>query len=333
MADNTHKLAARKALKSLRADAQLIAGDNASDERLIHKLKNELDTLIDTLAEMLGADESLAFVAYKTSCVLAIDEQEVLANGQREIVVTKLSEWHHLWTVLNYYKQFYVPDECSTRFVSRMPGIIVTRLPATIVINVIDKINFKKDIIQALVQDGRNHQQRHEFIHDMFPQVMTEQLYRHIRYTLLPINRVWFRWESRRQVNKTYTNDDAIQWLAEQEKKPKGLYAPDEWIAHVKAAAALIKKSEFKHVQRQREYRVLPSCDYNYYLGDKPERTRKNGKFNATTPWILFNQPENRLPGGTPLTTYVSTEKLDNKKQTANTQSIFMPLKLIGVAK
>lgn len=301
--------------------------NDANDSKTLHILKTELDTLITVLTTMLANDSKLKFVGYEMSPVLACDEAQVLSHGQQQIAVTQLSQWQHLWTVLNYYQRFLVADKCSTRFVSRMPGIIVSSLPATIVMSVVEQINAKKDQIKAVIQKGRNHQQRHQFIHQLFPQIMTEQLYRHIRFSQLPISRVWFRWETSRQVNKTYSNQDAIAWLEQQRHKPKGLFEATEWLAAINNAVEQIELGKYKYVQRERQYRVFPHCEYSYYLDDE----RKTGKFNPTSPWLLLEQPHNALPGGTPLKSFQRLTPLKKTQLKAKSQSIFKPLKLIGV--
>lgn len=297
------------------------------DSKTALLLKTELDTLIKVLTTMLADDSKLNFVGYEMAPVLAVDEEQVLSHGQQYIAVTQLNQWQHLHRVLNYYQRFLVADKCSTRFVSRMPGIIVSSLPATIVIGLVEQINDKKDQLKAVIQKNRNHQQRHQFIHQLFPQVMTEQLYRHIRYSQLPINRVWFRWETSRQVNKTYSNQDAIAWLELQRSKPKGLFAAAEWLAAIDNAIGQIEQGHYKYVQRERQYRVFPHCEYSYYLDDE----RKTGKFNPTSPWLLLAQPHNALPGGTPLKSFQRLTPIKKTQLKAKSQSIFKPLKLIGI--
>ncbi len=293
----------------------------------VKMLMAQLISLTDKLSDLLDNDDSLSFIGYETSPVLSINEEQVLAHGQPFIEVTKLNEWLHRLTVLNYYKRFYVADGCSTRFVSRMPGLIVSSLPADTVINLIDQINSKKDAIKTIVQHNRNHQQRHAFIHQMFPQVMTEQLYRHISYSQRQVKSVWFSWCRSRQVNYSYTPKEAINWLAEQKHKPKAFVDLQEWQANIEATMAKIQQGNYRSIQREKVYRTFPVTDYSHYVNDKLKTTR----FNAIMPWILLDQKSNSLPSGTELKSFVRDENPPQSKLPPGAESLFRPLKLIGI--
>jgi hypothetical protein len=297
-----------------------------NEEYQLKMLMANLEGLLDALADLLNTDESLTFVGYETSQVQKVDEDQVLANGQKVIEVATLDQWQHRSTVLGYYKRFYLTDGCSSRFVSRMPGLIVSSLPADVVINLIDQINTKKDEIKAVVQHQRNHQQRHTFIHQVFPQVMTEQLYRRISYSQRQVKSVWFSWCKSRQVNYTYTPEAAIKYLAEQVKKPKGLFTPQEWQANIEATIVKIQQDNYRSIQRERVYRTFPVVDHSYYANGK----LKTNRFNAIMPWILLDQAKPDLPSGSGLNSFVHDEIPAVHQLPAGAQSVFKPLKLIG---
>lgn len=302
-----------------------------SEKAEILVLMTQLETMIDNLITVLNSDDSLLFVGYEAHPVKTMEEKHALDNGQENINVTTLNCWNDRYTVLNYFKRFYVRDGDSTRFVSRMPGLIQTQLPAATIIALITQINHKKNEIKTLVRKNRNSQQRHAFIHEVFPQIMTEQVYRHIRYTQEEIKSVWFRWKTKLQTNRTYSNQAAIQFLEAQKEKPKGLFLANEWAAHIEAVIHKIESGQFKYIQRQHDYRTFPDCHYSFYdyQQENQQKSYRKNRFSATTPWILLNQPHHVLPKGTPLSTYkVPQRKIKSDKQI---DWLFAPLKIIGV--
>ena len=293
----------------------------------VKMLMAQLNGLLDALTDLLDSDEKLQFIAYRPELVSIKDEKDVLANGRKRIKVEVLDQWQHKLTVLDYYKKFYATEGYSTRFVSRSPGVIVSSLPAKMVINLVNQINLVKDNIKAIVQKGRDHLKRHEFIHQLFPQIMTEQLYRHINISQRQIRSIWFSWCSKRQVNQSYNIDEAIQWLAEQGAKPRKPFTEQEWQAHIDAVITKIQNGRYKNIQRQRTYRTFPVADYSHYEDGK----LKTNRINAIMPWILLDQPEIKLPPGTGLTSFVAKESPIIAKSTGRSEVLFKPLKLIGV--
>lgn len=312
------------------------------DKQQLDLLMAELNSKIDKLIDYLASDNKLALVGYETQPVSNQEQNKALAQGQAFIEVTTYgcdtdtgtdtgtgtgtdsSDKSH---ILNYFKRFYAAHQASTRFVSRMPGIINCHLPAQKVIGLVKQINDIKDNIKILVQTDRNHHQRHQFIHDAIPTVMTEQLYRHIHCTQMPIKSLWFGWRLKRQTNKSLTHPQAIELLHNHIDKPKGDIDPKQWQAMINAAINSIHNSPTVKIQQLREYKTHPTCAYSYY--DSQEQL-KRGKISIAMPWILLDQPNVQLPVRTPLKSF------DSKDYRAHNQakphiSIFDPLKLIGL--
>lgn len=287
----------------------------------------QLVSLIDHLTELLDTNQALEAVAYETAHVDAADQNTVLANGKQSIEVNKLDQWHHRWTVLHYFKRFYAADEASTRYVSRMPGIIVTGVSSDVIMPLIQQINDLKDQIADEVRQGRSPYLRHKFIHEAFPQVMTEQLYRHIKVESSPVKSVWFKWVHR-HVPITLAPKSAINWLIEQRGKLRGNYLPAEWEASIDAIISDIEQGHYKRLQRRRTYKSFPVCDYSYYDALGKCKTKS---FNATVPLILVNQPDDAFPRHSPLKTFIASEQpAPEDNQPANATMLFRPLNLVG---
>lgn len=306
-----------------------------SDETQAKLLMAELKAHIKSLISILNADENLKFVGFEIEPVKLDDEESVLANGRSRISVKKLSDWQHRLKVLHYLGSFYSSDGHSTRFVSHMPGLIVSSLPPEVVICLIEQINKTKSDLHELVAGKhlkpkplRNHKERHEFIHNAFPAIMTEQVYRKIPYTTRKVRSVWFNWIYKRQVNKVYDKDGAIAWLQKQIDRPKGLFIQEDWKAKIKSVIRDIEIGGFKSIQREREYRTFPELAYSYYDDDK----RKTATINATMPWIMLGQATNSLPGGTDLGDFDrATVKISGVPRGSTIEPLFSALKLVGV--
>ena len=254
------------------------------DKQQLDHLMAELNSQIDKLISYLHSDAKLTLVGFETQPVSNKEQNKALVKGQSYIEVNEYdgdkpaSKAH----ILNYYKRFYAAHQASTRFVSRMPGIINCHLPAEIVIGLVTQINHIKDNIKFVVQNGRNHHQRHQFIHDAIPTVMTEQLYRHIHCTQMPIKSLWFGWRLKRQTNNTLTHQQAIELLHNHIDKPKGDIDPKQWQAMINAAINDIHNSPKVKLQQQREYKTHPTCAYSYYDN---EQHLKRGKISIAMPW------------------------------------------------
>ena len=305
---------------------QKLDNKELQDKQQLENLMGQLNTQIDKLIAYLASDTKLNLVGFETQPVSQEQQNKALAKGQSFIEVKAYNnkDKNH---VLNYFKRFYAAHKASTRFVSRMPGVINCQLPAEKVIGLVKHINELKDQIKAIVQTGRNHNQRHEFIHDAMPSVMTEQLYRHIHCTQMPIKSLWFGWRLKRQTNNSLTHQQAIDLLHKHMDKPKGEIDAKQWQAMINTAINDIRNNPNAKLQQQRQYKTHPTCAYSFY---NSEEQLKRGKISIAMPWILLNQASEKLPMRTPLKSF------DSKNHSAQNQakpqiSIFEPLKLIDV--
>ena len=210
-----------------------------------------------------------------------------------------------------------------------MPGVIQTSIANDDIIEQIQHINQTKDQIKHLVQTGRNHYQRHEFIHQALPRVMTEQLYRHIHYSTKQMKSIWFGWRVKRQTNQSLTQLQAIDLLKENSLKPKGYIPQQQWQAMIDVAIDQIQTQSFKRIQRQRQYKTHPTMAYSYY--DQSDQL-KRGKISIATPIILLAQTYKHWPVRTPLEDFNAGVHQNIQDDTVvNSVELFKPLKLIGI--
>lgn len=250
-------------------------------------LEQEVNTLIALIAK-----QNPAFLGFEIERITKEAEKEALLNGITSIKVKPLNQWQHLYAVLGSWKTFTKDIETySSKFVDRMPGIIVALENTEQIIQIVSNINNLKDELAFIVRKRRNTQQRHEFIHQQQAWVMTDQLYRHIHLMLDEVTNVWFNWTSR-PVPKRMSLQEATDYLSRKKNKPKFLFSNEEWQAIINNAINDVNSGLFSHVQRYKAYRVFPTVEFQINENGQKKTIKKN----ATIPIILLGQKENCLP-------------------------------------
>ena len=209
-------------------------------------------------------------------------------------------------SLLNYHQQYYRDISLSTRFVDRKPGLVVVDRQKDKIRALVITINFLKDEIMAIVNKDRNRLQRHDFIHRLFPRIMTVQLRRHIHIIEDNVTNAWFNWTSR-PIPETLTIEESILFLELEKDKPRGLITPEEWKAIIDTSIANIRTSSYKSIQRLKRLKLLPIMSYQY----KEDGVDKRKTKNANTPVLLLGQQDERLPKTSTLQNYFKPD--DNK--------------------
>jgi len=290
------------------------------------ELQNDIQQLIDIISS-----SQPSFVGFNIQRITKADEKKCMLSGIDELSVSPLKEWNQLHTVLKSWSSFYSNISMSTQYVDRLPGIVVINDSSEEILGLIRKINKLKDDIANIVRKNRNPYQRHEFIHHVFPGIMTEQVYRHIHLISVPVTNAWFNWTSR-PVPKSMTIEQCITFLKAQSDKPKYLYIEEEWKAMINSTIESIRVSNFSSIQRYKAFKVFPTIELQYIDEDG---IKKRIKKNATTPFILCMQPTTALPKYTNLNNYSATEHSRSKtpKLSKNKVMINKVLGLVGVNK
>ena len=299
-------------------------GDKIELVEQMEKLK-----ALNTQLVELCAQQKPAFIGFDIERITIEMEKDVLRNGVKTLNVNTLDDWTQLYKVLESWGRFYKSADHSTKFVDRLPGIVVITDNITNIKMLVDNINLLKKEIAHTVRENRDPYQRHQFIHDTFQGIMTEQVYRDIRYFDNNVTNVWFNWASR-PVPKSFTIKEAQQMLDEQLKRPKYLMSDQEWTKMIHHVKSEISTGNFSSIQQMKEFRVLPTIEMQHIskLGIK-----KRAKHNATTPWILLGQEKNELPKFSTLKPYVNNKADQSIKVRPNKVLLNPYLKLVGVKK
>lgn len=263
-------------------------------------------------------------VGFKLERILKIDEEQTIKEGISSIEVTDAS--HN--QVVNFHHRYYCDKLLSTQFVERMPGLIVVNERRNEVIDCVKQINLDKDNLMAIIRRQGDKYVRHQFIHDTFPRIMTDQFRRHIHVIDKQVTNSWFNWTSR-PIPQTFSIDKAISLLQVEIDNPKGLYSAKEWKAMLDIIITDLRSGVFIKVQRHKALKLLPTMVYQALDSDG---VKKRYTTNANVPFLLLNQDKGLLPKYSELNNYVKKEgdkaaPLNSKKKAL----LNAHLKLIGV--
>ncbi|WP_448248368.1 DNA replication terminus site-binding protein [Thalassotalea agariperforans] len=301
---------------------------NMGDTEQLIKTMDQLNSLTKQLIECCQSQQP-QYIVFEIEKIKTDDEDKVLRDGIQSLNVSPLFDNNprQLYQVLASWKQFYKADGYSTKFVDRLPGIVVITENCQMIKTLVDKINRTKDIIASIVRNGRDQYERHKFIHDTFNFIMTEQVYRHIHYFEHDVSNAWFNW-ARRPVPKTYSIEQALKMLEEQFNRPKYFIAEKDWQQMITAAINDVNSGTFDYIQQLKDYRVLPTIELQYINEDNIKKRKKS---NATTPVILLGQNNKTLPKFSNLKAYINKNKDQAIKLRTNKTMINPYLKLVGV--
>ncbi len=297
-------------------------GDSAELKVEMGQLVELNNTLIDICVK-----QNPAFIGFKIEQVSKDDEESYIHKGITSLKVDTLDKSHSLHVVLAAWGSYYKADGFSTKYVERLPGLVVINEQQDHVLELVTEINHKKNIVANIVQTGRDQYQRHQFIHDAFEFIMTEQVYRKITIFEDNITNAWFNWTSR-PVPKTLSIEEAKSILEKQKNKPKNMLSPTEWTKIVNQCINNISSSQFQSIQQLREFRVLPTVELQSVdIYGQKKRTKRN----ATTPIILLNQSNNSLPKFSLLNDYIATEQKQRNRFSNNKVLLSNYFNLVGV--
>lgn len=285
-------------------------------------------TLTKELIEVVS-EQKPNFVGFDIEPVLKRNEVEYMDGQIKRLSVTTRVDWHELVGTLNSWKTFYKQDNESTLFTSRFPGFVVVSDKKEQVRSLVTQINnHKADIAQA-IRHNRNERQRHEYIHQLFPGIITDLLYRQIHVIEDNVTNSWFNWTSR-NVPYTMKPSEAKAWLQRIVDKPRLNHEPEQWKARINALIADVDSRIYPKFQRYKSYKCLPTIETKQtdHRGQS-----KRVKRNATTPIILLGQNGDTLPVYSSLGNYdASNHKHNGINGIAKNKDILdNELKLIGV--
>jgi DNA replication terminus site-binding protein len=296
----------------------------------IKYLMAELNVQHSVLLQLIS-DTEPKFVAFNIQTISKKDEASVITDGIQSLEVKSLEKRYHLSQILGFWSKYYKEDGVSTQFVERMPGLVVVSSKKQEIRYLTEQINSLKIKISKVVRNGRDHIQRHKFIHDAFPRIMTDQLYRKIHVIDNNVQRVWFNWTSR-PIPRLLSNEQAVILLKKHEYNPSGLMTSEEWRLMIKAQIEDIRCELYSRIYVKKDFRLLPVLTYKEEEGKGIfKRKTKNG----CTPMLLLAQDSNSLPLFTHLESYHKPTMSEHIPLVKLTDKVYINayLKLIGIVR
>lgn len=299
---------------------------NYSDFDVTEKLK-EIESDIDLLMTLCASKET-KFIGFNIAGVTKEQEKNALQEQIDSIAVTPLSEWFHIHHVILGWKAFYKRFDLSTRFVDRYPGLVVPAENHKEIALQVKKINANKKEFAEMIRCERTQQESHEYIHSLFPQIMTDQIYRKIRVVDQTVTKAWFNWTTR-NVPETFTKEEAKTYLEGLKRRPRFMFDKEDWISLVDKLITDVDSGIYDKFQKFKNYKQIPTVELQ--MVDE-HGIIKRQKITATTPIILLKQPGNALPKGTPLTDYIAKDHKGGMSQLPPNKVILdRQLKFIGI--
>lgn len=296
------------------------------DFATVRTLMAQLMSSLESLISLVSAQKPF-FVGYDIERITKEDEKTCIAQGVKTLDVKILNHWTQLHKVLNAWKDFYAPQTGSTMFVHRLPGFVTIIENQDEVLELVNSINLIKDNIAKTVRKNRDKHQRHTFIHTAFPGIMTEQLYRKIQFKTDHVNNVWFNW-ARRPVPKSFTLEEAVAHVEKLKSIPPIDYNQTDWVVRLDKVINNINSGCFVSIQKLKEFRLLPTIEFNMIIDEQRTRSRHN----ATVPFILFGQMKKLNPTYSELLPFDKASRNNTSAFDATTKEMIDPyLSLVGV--
>jgi hypothetical protein len=261
---------------------------------------------MSTLLSLLN-NNVIDFRFFQIEDIAAIDENDVREHGAKFLQVIPMHDARFRNEAIRYLNKTSKAIGHSTLYVSRAPGLLLVNHSQAEIIEVIHQLNSAKDKLALSVQykteyddpkkfyaeeNKRDKYQRHKFLHDALPGVMSEQLYRHVQFIDEPVSNVWFNWVQR-PVNKKMDKVSARTYIYNQIPRPRDQFTASQW--KLRLEEVLERFGEYDFFETKRLLRNMPIMTYKY-----SEQSKRNTK-NANTPVILLNQQSEGMPKTTDL--------------------------------
>lgn len=273
-----------------------------SNKQKFQELMDRYNNVIGELSHLL-AKVSSHCIGYDIEDIHKNDEQSAKEFGVQFLKVDHLGPKHksQIISSLNFVRK---ERSYSTQFVSRYPGIIVVEQQSSTIKQLVEHINELKvqladtvryfnlvvqDTNKSTARQARDKHQKHKFIHDLEPGIMTEQLYRNIQIIEEPVTHCWFNW-TQRPVSVNLKGQKAVKWLDSLRDKPRSGFTKDQWQMRLDEITLQLKNYDF--IQHYRLLRHIPICTYQTVQNNTLKRHTKN----ANTPFILLGQDRGQLP-------------------------------------
>lgn len=204
-----------------------------------------------------------------------------MQNGIHELNVMHHTDNKAVRVSKRAWQEYFVEDGASTKYVKRYAGFIVCQnSDALALISQINNKNEIKDCVRdpyistsGQILHRRNHRQKHEFIHEAAPRIMTVQLYRHIKVISDPVQSLSFSW-TQKSAPLRMSKQQALNYVGKH-------YASEEVSSLRKLVLEKIELSSWQVFEKPRVHNAI--IVISRYDG------KSTANIQATTPIVISN--------------------------------------------
>lgn len=244
-----------------------------SEEKLIcYDMFSELSQLMSNiedkhaeLFEELHACDLIGAEAFRIPRVMKDEESEPV----EKIVVTPVKGHTAYHEAIRAYKNLYAEEGYSSKAAFRLPGYIqVSPRSSCRITKIVDQINSLAEAFKSKVTTISGASERHAIIHQLFPGLITKQLYRRL-HTVEDVSSMGFFWAKKFVTNKTSKNA-VLELLRSQRTKPPQGVLSSVWSSFVQDEMKLISELPSDcELRFKRPARVSPAV--NIDAGEKKQ--------------------------------------------------------------
>lgn len=186
----------------------------------------QITQLFDELSHSVQTSELISAEVFKLPVVNRGAEHLKI----EEIPVIHLRGERAFFEATQSFRKMYADEGVSTKAAFRLPGYIQLSSSKGNIKQIVSLINKHKKLFQQEVQKIEGAKKKHDLIHELFPGLITKQLYRRLHTVEDNISYMGFFWANRFVTYKT-TKDEVIASIKKQMNHPPKGTDPTEWIS------------------------------------------------------------------------------------------------------
>lgn len=186
----------------------------------------QITQLFDDLRDTVQSSEFITAEVFKLPVVNRGAEHLKI----EEIPVEHLHGERAFFEGVQSFRKMYADEGVSTKAAYRLPGYIQLGSSKGSIKKIISQINSHKELFKLEVQKIEGAKKKHDLIHELFPGLITKQLYRKLHTVDDNISSMGFFWANRFVTYKT-TKDEVIASIKKQMNHPPKGRDSDEWIS------------------------------------------------------------------------------------------------------
>ena len=198
------------------------------DYRILSELRflmGKINETIEELRDSMSSSELISACVFKLPTVAPGEETRKI----EEIKVQHLEGIKAFYEVVNSFWKFHAEDGVSKKAAYRLPGYIQVRSERSNILDIVRRLNeFKTEFCQT-VQKIKGPKLKHQVVHNLFPGLLTKQLYRQVHAVSDEISHMGFFW-AHKFVTGTTSKTEVIDLIKKQQDNPPKNVASVDWI-------------------------------------------------------------------------------------------------------